>query len=112
MNKTQSDMFVEELKSRFDTSVDALDSETVARITRIRYRALAQNQNITGNRFRLWAPLTAIATACVAVIVFTLLPQEPAEDTIFIDEIELISELELYENLEFYEWLDQHELPS
>jgi len=111
MNSHESDPLVEKLRDNFAQSVDALDGQTLSRIARIRYSALEQADH-KSRKTRLWLPAGAIATACLALLIFALVPQQPVEDKIFIDEIEIISELDFYENLEFYEWLDHYELPS
>jgi hypothetical protein len=53
-----------------------------------------------------------VATACLALVIYSLVPRGTVDDEVFINEVEIISELDLYEDLEFYEWLEQHELPS
>lgn len=111
MKDTESDLFARKLSDRFDQSVDSLDESTVSAITRARYRALEQVRvDRPGSVF--WLPVGALATACLAVLVYSLLPQTRVEEKTFIDEIEIISELDLYEDLEFYEWLEQNEIPS
>lgn len=111
MKQADTDNFIQKFRNKFDQSVNALDAETLSRITRTRYRALEQTRDYKSGR-GLWIPAGAIVTACLAMFVYSLLPQTTIEEKTFIDEIEIISELELYENLEFYEWLDQHEIPS
>jgi len=109
MNEKSFDRFVERLKNRFDESVEELDSGKVSRITQIRYRSLEQ----AGRRPRMifWLPASALATACLVLLVYSLLPEQQIEEGSFVDEIEIISELDFYEELEFYEWLEQQELP-
>jgi len=58
-----------------------------------------------------WLPASALATACLVLLVYSLLPEQQIEEGSFVDEIEIISELDFYEELEFYEWLEQQELP-
>lgn len=111
MKGGESDIFTQNLKDRFDQSVDALDGETLSRITRARYRALEQTREHKSGRL-IWLPAGALATLCLALLVYIKAPQTTVEEKTFIDEIEIISELDLYENLEFYEWLEQHEIPS
>jgi len=115
MKDTESDIFSRELKDQFDQSVDALDGETLSRITCARYRALQQTREIQPGHKPgrlVWLPAGALATLCLAMLVYVMAPQTTVEEKIFIDEMEIISELDLYENLEFYEWLEQHEIPS
>jgi hypothetical protein len=111
MNSNESDPLVEKLRDHFAQSVDALDGQTLSRITRIRYSALEQ-ANHKSRKSGFWLPAGAVASVCLAVLIFTLVPQQTVEEKIFIDEIEIISELDFYENLEFYEWLDHFELPT
>jgi len=106
-----TDMLVDNIREQFDASVAGLDGQTVSRITRIRYSALED----AGNRSKksaLWLPAGAFASACLALLVYTFIPQQSVEENIFIDEIDIISELDFYEDLDFYEWLDRYELPS
>ena len=111
MKEADTYNFIQKFRNKFDQSVDSLDAATLSRITRARYRALEQTRDHKAGR-GLWIPAGAVVTACLAIVVYNLLPQTTNEEKAFIDEIEIISELELYENLEFYEWLDQHEIPS
>jgi len=111
MNEEQTDVLAEKIRARFDQSVAALDGETLSRITRTRYSALEQKHNTSAGR-GYWLPAGALASACLGMLVYSLLPQTTVEEKSFVDEIEIISELDLYENLEFYEWLEQHEIPS
>jgi len=111
MKDVESELFTQKLKDRFDQSVASLDGETLSRITRARYRALEQTREHKPGR-AIWLPAGALATLCLAMLVYVMVPQTTVEEKTFIDEIEIISELDLYENLEFYEWLEQHEIPS
>jgi hypothetical protein len=111
MKEEQADILVDKFRSRFDQSVTAMDAETASRITRARYSALEQKRS-TGPVRSYWLPAGAVATACLGMLVYSLVPQTGMEEKTFVDEIEIISELDLYENLEFYEWLEQHEIPS
>lgn len=111
--------FVEGLKACFDASVGAVDAGTAAQLGRARRRALAE----APRRFSPWVPAGAVATACVALLIYTLVsppsavpggrgavPARAAPPAA--SEMELISNLELYEDLDFYQWLEQYELPS
>ncbi len=109
MKENEADIFAEKLKLRFDRSADTLDRDILSRIRRIRNRAV--DQAPISPRPRFWMPAGAIATAALALLVYSILPQHPVNDKLPVDEIEIISELDLYENIEFYEWLEQYELP-
>lgn len=111
MNEDNNELFVNGIKSHFDESVDALDAATLSKIRQLRTKAL---EKVTDRRrdYKLWIPAGAFASVCMAFLVYSIIPQNTAEDQTFIDEIDIISDLDLYENLEFYEWLEQYELPS
>jgi hypothetical protein len=111
MKEQDTDPFVENLRTRFEHSVDALDAATLSAINRARYRALEGAGSARPARID-WLPAGALAGVCLAVLVYSLIPRTPVEEKTFIDEVEIISELDLYENLEFYEWLEQNEIPS
>ena len=111
MKDTDTDVFIKIFRSSFDHSINTLDAKTLSRIALVRNNALGQTP-VTKSGFGLWLPAGAFVTACMAMLIFGLLPQTTVEDDAFIDEIEIISELELYENLEFYDWLEQQEIPS
>ena len=119
MNDSNNDAFVQGLAARFNASVESLDAATLSRITQIRHRALDSGQR--PRRWPVWAPAGAVATVCLALLVyFLVVPSQPgiqkavpAQATAPAkDDMELISNLELYEDLEFYQWLEQYELPS
>lgn len=107
----ESELLTEKLSGRFDDSVHRLEGQIVSRITRIRYSALEHAED-RSKKSGLWLPAGAFASACLALLVYTFAPQQPVEEKLIIDEIDLISELDFYEDLEFYEWLDRYELPS
>jgi len=105
--------FIDRVKRHFDGSVRDLDAGTMSRITRCREQALSGSGRLLP--LPLWLPAGAVATACLALLVYILIPDtsspEPATEPV-IEQMELISNLELYENLEFYQWLEQDELAS
>jgi len=111
--ETENGIDTDNLRQRFDESVNAIDAETASKITQARYHALENKGRKSSHRF--FIPAGAIATAFVFVMVFMLVP-EPVNDTILQEgDMDLISsseELELYEELEFYEWLEGYDLPS
>lgn len=111
MKGKEADPWTETIREQFEQSVNRLPGETVSRITRIRYSALEQTGQRSGPGY--WLPAGAVATACLALLVYVLTPQQTTvEEKVFIDEIEIITELDFYENLEFYEWLEHYELPT
>ena len=112
MNEKDKDQaFLDAIKSELDQSVYNIDAATVSRITQARYQAIEKkSKNI---QFAVWLPAGAIASACVALVIYTLATTSTQiEQESILDEVELISELDLFENLEFYEWLEEYELPS
>lgn len=111
--------FVERLRACFDASVGAVDAGTAARLAGVRRRALTEKPR----QLSPWVPAGAVATACVALLVYALVsppavvrgghdaaPAQAAAPAAA--EMQLISNLELYEDLDFYQWLEQYELPS
>lgn len=113
-----SGAFVQALRVRFDAAVDGIDAGTAARLAQARRRALEGRGRVS--RPALWLPAGALATACLALLVYALVdpgrtqsgaaaPEQAAPAEV---DMELISNLELYEDLDFYQWLEQHELPS
>ena len=105
-----NDKFVAGIKARFDRSVKNIDGETASRITRTRHAALEQQPQ--EKSFNVWLPVGAVASLCLALVIYSLVPRTEVEENQALEEIELISDLELYENLEFYSWLEEHELPT
>ena len=103
-------LFIKDLKERFDRSVEAIEAETVSKITRARYQALEQKAD--KRSIFVWLPAGAVATLCLALVIYALVPRTQVEEKPALDEIELITNLDLYENFEFYAWLEEHELPS
>ncbi|MEJ2760688.1 MAG: hypothetical protein P8126_03920 [Gammaproteobacteria bacterium] len=117
--RDDSDAFVEGLRMRFNAGVESLDADTKARLAQLRRRALESDRRRPA-RLTLWVTAGALASACLAVVIYFLAvpapsPQRhaPAQATVPAeDEMDLITNLKFYENLDFYQWLEQHELPS
>ena len=64
---------------------------------------------------QIWLPAGAVATTCVALVMFSLLSKTHVETTTPVDDFDLLSnidDLEVLEELEFYEWLEDYELPT
>jgi hypothetical protein len=106
-----NDIFVYKFRNRFQESVKGVDAATLSRIRQTRAQVLEKSKYKRKNSI-IWIPAGAFASVCMALLVFSIVPQRNVEDQTFIDEIDIISDLDLYENLDFYEWLEQHELPS
>lgn len=102
----------------FDASVDALDDEARARLSRARFAAVAATERRARPAPWLrWTPAVAIAsTAVVAVLLWRAPdPSVPTADAgaevdAPLEAVEVLAageDLDLVENdLEFYEWLD------
>ncbi|MGY8814079.1 MAG: hypothetical protein ACKVHQ_05095 [Gammaproteobacteria bacterium] len=103
--------FVFNLRNRFEESVNGIDAATLSRVRQTRAQVLEKSKH-KGKSYLIWFPAGALASVCMALLIFSIVPQKNVEDQTFIDEIDIISDLDLYENLDFYEWLEQHELPS
>ena len=74
-----------------------------------------QRQQSPKGQINFWLPAGAVATACLALVVLSLVSKTAVEETVPVDDFELISNidnLELLEELEFYEWLEDYELPT
>jgi hypothetical protein len=114
MNETESKgIFIKNIHSTLDASLDDIDAATQSKITQARHRALDQRTNKTP--LQIWLPAGAVATACVALLILSLVPETQVEETTPLDDLEMISnidDLELLEELEFYEWLEEYELPT
>jgi len=105
----------------FDASVDALDDETRARLSRARFAAVAATERrARPSPWLRWVPAVAVAsTAVVAVLLWrapdprtatTAATAATAEADASLEAVEVLAageDLDLVENdLEFYEWLD------
>ncbi len=109
--KDKDQAFLDAIKTELDQSVSNIDAETISRITQARYQAIDKKGK--SNQLTVWLPAGAIASACVALVIYNLATTSTQVDQeSILDKVELISELDLYENLEFYEWLEEYELPS
>ena len=114
MNKENDDsILIERIQSELDASIDDIDASTQSKITQARHRTL--DQHIRKSHLRLWLPAGAAVSACVALLMFSMVSKTVVEESMLIDDFELISnmdDLELLEELEFYEWLEEYELPT
>ena len=109
----KNEILVDNIQSQLDASLDDIDAATQSRITQARHRAL--DQKATLSPFSLWMPAGALASVCVAVVMFLLASTSVVEETTPVNDFDLISnidDLELLEELEFYEWLEEYELPT
>jgi len=118
---------VDSIKSELNESVDNISAQDLSAITQARYQALAKKRQ---NNFSwIFVPAGAIATACLAVVVYNFIPVTPVstDGQNLVQEIqaqenqELVSTLEAFdfnedpeisEELDFLEWLDAYESSS
>lgn len=119
-NKDQK--FIDTIKSELDESVDNINARDLSAITQARHRSL---DRYTGRKSRwLLVPAGAVVTACLAVVVYSLMQVTPVPT----DGVNLVQEFqelvstsenfdfyedpEISEELDFYEWLDAYESSS
>ena len=119
-NKDQK--FIDTIKSELDESVDNINARDLSAITQARHRFL---DRYTGRKSRwLLVPAGAVVTACLAVVVYSLMQVTPVPT----DGVNLVQEFqglvstseifnfyedpEISEELDFYEWLDAYESSS
>ncbi|MBM2830197.1 MAG: hypothetical protein HW411_987 [Gammaproteobacteria bacterium] len=110
-NKEQK--FIDAVKVGFEQSVRDLDAGMLSKLTQARHNALAGESQKSRNW--IFIPAGVVATACLALLIYSLASKPSAERAMTADDIELISSsdsLELYEELEFYEWLEDYELST
>jgi len=126
MTTHNEDELKSNIRQSLDESVDALDANTLSKISQIRAQAMEKAKEKTrgkaearhlswfDNKPGLFAG--GLITACVMVFAVMLVLKSPAPiQTVPVADIELISSadsLELFEDLEFYEWLEEDGLPS
>jgi len=113
---------VDSIKSDLNESVDNINARDLSAITQARYQTLAKKTNRKANWMLL--PAGAIATVCLAVVVYNFIPVAPEsmngqnldqENYEFISAIEnfdIYDDPDLNEELDFYEWLDTYESSS
>jgi hypothetical protein len=111
--KQQNDKLIENIHAQLQNSVNNIDAATQSKITQARHRAL--DQYSSKQPLHLWLSATAVATSCVAILIFLLYPAQQNSEPALLDEFELISnidDMEVLEELEFYQWLDEYEIPT
>jgi hypothetical protein len=101
----------------FDASVDSLDAETRARLSRARFEAVEAASRARSSSWRIWVPAAAVAATVIVAVAIWRTPERgespvavaASADTAF-DAVEMLADgeaLDLIENdLAFYEWLD------
>ena len=118
---------VDSIKSELNESVDDISAQDLSAITQARYQALAKKR--LNNFSWIFVPAGAIATACLAVVVYNFIPVTPVstdgqnlvQENQAQENQELVSTLEAFdfnedpeisEELDFLEWLDAYESSS
>jgi len=113
---------VDSIKSELNESVDNINAKDLSAITQARYQALVRKTERTANWMLL--PAGAIATVCLAVVVYNFIPvtpesmdgqnfdQENYEFVSAVENFDTYEDPELNEELDFYEWLDDYESSS
>jgi hypothetical protein len=101
----------------FDASVESLDTETRARLSRARFEAVEAADHARSSGWRTWVPAAAVAATVIVAVAIWRMP-ESAESPVAVaapgdtalDAVEMLADgeaLELVENdLAFYEWLE------
>jgi anti-sigma-K factor RskA len=101
----------------FDASVESLDAETRARLSRARFEAVEAANRARSSGWRAWVPAAAVAATVIVAIAIWRTPESTespvavaASADTALDAVEMLADaeaLELVENdLAFYEWLD------
>ena len=101
----------------FDASVESLDADTRARLSRARLEAVEAASRARPSSWRVWVPAAAVAATVIVAVAIWRTP-ERAESPVAVaastdtalDAVEMLTDgeaLDLVENdLAFYEWLD------
>ena len=101
----------------FDASVESLDAETRARLSRARLEAVEAASRARPSSWRIWAPAAAVAATVIVAVAIWRTPERAespvaaaASTDTALDAVEMLADgeaLDLVENdLAFYEWLD------
>ena len=127
-----SEEFTLDIQSELDASVNNLPADILSRLDQIRSAAIAQKtvpeKSWQGfwsffENPRLYIPASSFATACLLVLVISIVYLLPKQNTMPLSfsgdsislEIGLLAsadDLELYENLDFYLWLADNGLQN
>ena len=111
--------FVDSIKSELNESVHNISARELSAIAQSRNKALSNKTE----KISPWivVPAGVIATACLAVIVYSFIQKAPDGQNLIDENLDLVSVLEsydfyedpdVYEDIEFYEWLDAYEPSS
>ena len=101
----------------FDASVESLDAETRARLSRARFEAVEVANRPRSPGWRTWVPAAAVAATMIVAVAIWQTPERPespvavaASGDTALDAADMLADgeaLDLVENdLAFYEWLE------
>jgi anti-sigma-K factor RskA len=101
----------------FDASVESLDAETRARLSRARFEAVEAASRARSSSWRVWVPAAAVAATVIVAVAVWRMPERTespvavaASAESALDAVEMLADgeaLDLVENdLAFYEWLE------
>lgn len=121
-NQDRDKHFVDSIKSELNESVDNINASDLSAINQARQQAL---DNKSGKKTSwIFIPAGAIATACLAVVVYSSmqvtpvsiegqgLVQEDQELVSTLEGFDIYEDPEINEELDFYEWLEDYESSS
>jgi len=115
----KNQQIIDALKSELDESVANINARDLSAIKQARHQALDKKSGQRSSWVLL--PAGAIATACLALVVYSFVQVAPSRQNLIEENLELVSMLEIldlyedpdiYEDLEFHEWLDEYESSS
>ena len=119
-NKDQK--FIDAIKLELDESVDNINIRDLSTITQARHQALGKKSRHKASW--IFIPVGAIASACLAVGVYSFmqaipvstdgqsLVQENQELLSAVENFDFYEDPEISEELDFHEWLDAYESSS
>ncbi len=111
--------FVDSIKSELNESVQNISARELSAITQSRNKALSNKTEKKSSW--IFVPAGVVATACLAVVVYSFIQEAPDGQNLIDENLDLVSVLEsfdlyedpdVYDDLEFHEWLDEYEPSS
>jgi len=118
-NQDKDQQFVNSIKSELNESVQNINARDLSSITQSRNKALYEK--IEKKSGWIFIPAGAIATVCLALVVYSFmqvtpdgqnLTQESVKLVYGLEEIDYYEDPDIYEELKFHEWLDGYESSS
>jgi hypothetical protein len=103
-----------DIEQALDSSTEALDSTTLAKLRQIRHDALMLSPRPPVQTNRWWVPMGAVGVTAAAALVATWLTTTvaPQAHVDGIEDIEILASADntdLYEQMDFYEWLESQQ---